>query len=300
VRNIHSYAGHACRIDRARPLLGTIVKIGISGIDEADAYARCDRGFAAVAHIHELMSFHEFESDVSRLNRGASIAPVSIDRHTATVIRLALDIASASDGIFDITVAPKLVDWQLLPAPEGAPAPDPHATWRDIELVDSEHVRFHRPLWIDLGGIAKGYAVDVAIAAMKSDESMQLHVNAGGDLRVAGPDSERVLLQVPGHDARELPMIELAAGSIASSSRRETTQQVLDAGIGPHLHGVKRCAVGANEFASVLAERCVIADALTKVALAAGPDAAPILARFEAQAFLHDQRNGWRTFGYES
>jgi thiamine biosynthesis lipoprotein len=287
---------HAFRVDRARPQLGTIVKIGISGLPADAANAAIDRGFAVIDHIHALMSFHEPSSEVSRLNREASVAPVRVHEHTANVIRTALEVSAASAGIFDITVAPTLVEWGLLPAPPGAPATDPRATWRDIEFVDATRIRFRRPLWIDLGGIAKGYAVDAAIQQMNLGDDVQCHVNAGGDVRVAGPASEQVLLQVPGHAANEVPMIELSSGCIASSSRlqnqREGERQ-------PHVHGVVRCAAGVDRFVSVLAERCIIADALTKVAIAAGAAASDTLKAFRAQALLFDQRNGWQSFGYE-
>jgi thiamine biosynthesis lipoprotein len=288
---------HEFRTDRARPLLGTIVKIGIAGLPATEANAAIDRAFASIAEIHALMSFHEFDSDISRLNREGSIAPVVVHRHTANVIRTALEISAASAGIFDITIAPTLVEWGLLPAPSGAPAADPRATWRDIEFVDATRIRFRRPLWIDLGGIAKGYAVDTAIEQMNLDDTVQRHVNAGGDVRVAGPKSEQILLQVPGHAANEVPMIELSSGCIASSSRIQNPQSPQERQ--PHVHGIERCAAGTDRFVSVLAETCIVADALTKVAIAAGPAAADTLKAFRAQALLFDQRNGWQSFGYE-
>lgn len=295
--NIHRYAEHAFRVDRARPLLGTLVKIGLASA--RDDSIEVDRAFDIIQQIHGLMSFHEPDSDVTRLNRYASIAPVAVHRHTAAVIRLALDISAACDGIFDITIAPTLVDWELLPAPHGAPAPDRLASWRDIEFVDAEHIRFTRPLWIDLGGIAKGYAVDIATEHLFLATGAQCHVNAGGDARVEGPMSEQVLLQVPGHGTETLPVIELASGSIASSSRQSALHSRADIPRQPHVHGVQRCTMGTDRFVSVLAKRCVVADALTKVVLAEGAAATAMLDAFQARALLFDQRNGWQSFGYE-
>lgn len=299
LRNIHSHATDAFRTDRARPLLGTLVKIGVTDPDEDRAQAAVEQAFGSIEALHALMSFHNAHSDVSRLNRYASIAPVAVHRHTAAVIRLSLDISAASEGTFDITIAPLLVQSGLLPAPQGAPAADPRASWRDIEFVDDRHIRFRRPLWIDLGGIAKGYAVDTASEQLSLAEVTQCHVNAGGDLRIEGPMSERVLLQVPDHPPDELPMIELASGSIASSSRLLSLQRGARTPEQPHIHGVQRCPIGRDRFVAVLATRCVIADALTKVVLAEGAAAAATLRAFEAQALLFEQRHGWRTFGYE-
>ncbi len=296
--NIHRYAQNASRANRIQPHLGTFVTIAVEAFDESSAYVAIDAGFAAIAEVHRLMSFHEADSDVSRMNRCAARSEVRIDPRTCEVLRLALEISAASDGLFDITIAPQLVAAGLLPAPN-APTPDPQATWRDIELIGADRVIFKRAAWIDLGGIAKGYAVDHAIERMQLPPQAQCLVNAGGDLRVAGPASERVLLRVPGHDENSVPAIDLEGGSIASSSRLTTEQQTEDFR-GPHIHGIDRRHIGVDDFAAVLAERCVIADALTKVALAGGPDSAPILSRFDATAFTYDPRNGWQRFGYDS
>ena len=297
--NSHGHEESACRIERAQPCLGTLVSISVEAHDAPSTYRIVDTGFAAIAQVHRLMSFHEPESDVSRLNRSASILPVTVHPHTAEVIRLALDISAASDGVFDITIAGKLIESGLLSVPVNAPPPDANATWRDIEFVAPDCIRFRRPTWIDLGGIAKGYAVDQAIERMQLPQQAQRCVNAGGDLRIAGPGRKQVLLRVPGHPSEHVPMVEIASGSIASSSRGATSQQI-EAFKGPHIHGVTRKHVAIDEFASVLAERCVIADALTKVALAGGHDAAPILKRFGATAFLHSPRKGWHCFGYDA
>ena len=60
----------AC-IRRARPLLGTIVQIQVEGLCETDALAALDAAFAEVARVHRCMSFHEADSDLSRIHRAA-------------------------------------------------------------------------------------------------------------------------------------------------------------------------------------------------------------------------------------
>src|SRR6266436_9830230 len=69
-------------IRRARPLLGTCVEIQASGASRADVNAGIDAAFDAVAKVHRLMSFHEPDSDVSRLNQSASSHPVSVEPWT--------------------------------------------------------------------------------------------------------------------------------------------------------------------------------------------------------------------------
>ena len=283
-------------IARARPLLGTQVGVRVEGLSEADAHRAIDEAFAVVARVHSLMSFHESTSDVSTLNRDAARQSVSVSPETYDVICYGQDLAAASLGVFDMTVAPQLVGWGFLPRPVGCPAPDANATWRDLELMGDGKIRFHRPLWIDLGGIAKGYAVDRALEALQALGALQACVNAGGDLRVSGPRSERVLLRtaVPGDT---VPVLEIENGSIASSSGREHLKSHEGREVGPHVHGLRMEAIGTSSFVSVVAEHCIAADALTKVVLASGADSEPLLRARGATAYVHDAGGGWRTIG---
>jgi len=216
--------------------------------------------------------------------------------HPATfeVLHWARRIAEVSDGAFDITVAPKLVGWGLLPAPASRYEPDPTANWRDVELGDDySSVRFRRPLWIDVSGIAKGYAVDRAIERLQHSGARQACVNAGGDLRVIGPEEERVALQLP-MAADALPVLNIENAAVASSSGH--VEQRLHKGemCGPHVDAQCGIAVPTDRFASVVAETCLIADALTKPVLALGADSEDLLREFRALAHFHDPALGWR------
>src|SRR5471032_482473 len=147
---------------RARPWLGTIVDIRVRGLKEKHALRAIEAAFDEIAAVHALMSFHDPESELSLLNRCAAETSTPVGSRTREVLDLALTIARESDGRFDPTVAADLVGWGFLPAPRGGRPPEPGASWRDVQL-EGDLVRFARPLWIDLGGIAKGYAVDRAI-----------------------------------------------------------------------------------------------------------------------------------------
>lgn len=284
-------------IERARPLLGTYVSIRIGGLAESDAHRAIEAGFSEIADIHQLMSFHETGSDVSRLNRDAALRPVAVDSRTFEVLGRSLEIAAASGGVFDVTVAARLVACGFLPHPASNHAPDPAASWRDIELIAPDHIRFHRPLWIDLGGIAKGFAVDRAMARMGLGATIQCCINAGGDLRLAGPEAERILLRGTGATGPEIPIIALENGSLASSSGREAIRSTAGRRAGPHLDWARRRPVGTRSFVSVAAPTCIVADALTKIVLARGDRAAGLLRRFGATAYLHTPRMGWRILG---
>jgi thiamine biosynthesis lipoprotein len=246
---------------------------------ERDCVEVARTGFAAVAAVHRLMSFHEFGSDVDRLNRCALRTPIEIDPLTTQVLKHALDISAASNGAFDITIAGELVARGLLPRPQTSCDAHPGCSWRDIEL-SGNHVQFHRPLWIDLGGIAKGFAVDHAVEKMAVGPDAQLCVDAGGDLRLQGSGTHTVRLRVPSDDEHIPILVVHHAISVASSSGLN--------GEGAHLHGASRTTMGERSFVTVLSEQCMFADALTKVAMAMKGDSHRVLCEFGATALIYE------------
>jgi thiamine biosynthesis lipoprotein len=282
-------------IKRAQPWLGTLVTIRVEGIRVSRAHRAIDAAFAEVATVHRLMSFHREESDVSRLNRWAVHGPVAVHPYTFEVLQWALKLSSRSGGCFDISVGAQLVAWQFLPRPPGGPC-DPRASWRDIELRLEGHVVFHRPLWIDLGGIAKGYAVDRASEILRSWGAHRSTVNAGGDIRVNGKRAERIALDI-GSPADVLPILELREGSVASSTGQRHRRRHRGHLLGPHVHGVLRSPLPTDRFVCVVAGRCVVADSLTKVALAEGANSKKLLQQFGASAHVYDAQRGWEHLG---
>ena len=284
-------------VRRCRPLLGTFVEIAATHASTRQAHRAVDAAFDEVALVHRRMSFHDPESDVSRLNREALDHAVAVHPATLDVLRWARTIAEGSDGCFDVTVAAELVRRGILPRPWSRREPCPDGSWRDVELLDDGRVRFHRPLWIDLGGIAKGYAVDRATERLGALGATQACVNAGGDLRVMGSATERVRLRPVAASDWPAAVVELANGSLASSGGVVGKRHDLERFPGLHVPGAHRRLAGSRTFACVMADRCVIADALTKVVLGTRSRGAVLLRQYGATAHLYTKRNGWHTVG---
>ena len=282
------------QIERARPLLGTTVSMRVHGLSESDANRAIDEAFGEIALVHRLMSFQQAESDVSRLNREAAVRTQDVHPATFEVLYWAREIAEASVGCFDITVADKLVEWGMLPAPDSRHPPDPQADWRDIELGEDYGVRFRRPLWIDLSGIAKGYAVDRAIERLQRHGAVQACVNAGGDLRIYGPHAEAIALRHEKPASEGIPVLEIENAAVASSGGDIERRGHEGEMAGPHVDGRDGRAIPMGRFASVVAESCLIADALTKPVLILQEASGALLRRFGASAHLCDATCGWR------
>src|SRR5262245_42143107 len=92
---------------RARPLLGTFVDIAVAGAPRDVLDAEVESAFEVVAEVHRLMSAHDPESDVGRLNRSAAARAVSVHPWTYQVLEAALELHRRSVGIFDVAVAPE-------------------------------------------------------------------------------------------------------------------------------------------------------------------------------------------------
>ena len=245
-------------IRRARPWLGTIVEIG------ADNLAAVEAGFAAIAHVHARMSFHEATSDLAALRQAKTGVAVEVDPETVAVLRLAEDIHQQSAGLFDVTIGRQLVASGFLPRVGGAPLTRYTGDATHIQIIDNTHVRTHRSVLIDLGGIAKGHAVDLAVRAMRAGGAAHGIVNAGGDLRVFGPESERIWLR--GADGALRSAFDVCETAVASSSNLLFRRSLRGAAQTPHI-GRGRKAVVTDQAVTVLAPLCAVADALTKIAI---------------------------------
>jgi FAD:protein FMN transferase len=258
------------QVQRARPLLGTLVRItAAAAVPAVELHAAVTNAFTEIALVHSLMSWHDPGSELSRINRLAALEPQPLHAHTRTVLAAALDIARRSEGAFDPTVA------------GAGRSPGDRASWRDIELL-GEYVRFRRPLWVDLGGIAKGYAVDLALQCLARLGVSQCVVNAGGDLRVAGPREHRVAIRHPLHAHAHAHELGLRNEALATSSAFESRYQTPAGAVCALVDPATGAAYARQDSVSVRALTCMTADALTKVALFAPPAVAAAV--FEACA----------------
>ena len=271
---------------RAQPWLGTLVEITIAdALGDAELISSFNHAFARVADVHRLMSFHDPESDVSRINRAAIGEPVEIHAHTYAVIRCALAMAAATGGIFDVTCAPKLVEWGYLPMPAGD-LPEHVPGGSALVLQDGYRIKKTSAACIDLGGIAKGYAVDLALAALQQSGIRSACVNAGGDLRAFGDIAYPVVIRHPLNPHAAGLQTELREQALATSGTYFTRKRIDGRECSALVNGANSQAVNASFSASIRAPTCMLADALTKVVMASADARHPVLERFGAAASI--------------
>jgi thiamine biosynthesis lipoprotein len=274
---------HSKLMRRCRPMLGTFVEISASGLEEAGLNSAISAAFAAIENIQNRMSAHDANSELSLLNREAASRPVTVSRETFAMLRRAEQLAAESGGAFDCAMAPMLARWKYLPASLKRKNP---GGWRDVLLLRGRKVHFRQPLALDLGGIAKGFAVDRAIAVLQRHRAVSALVNAGGDLRVFGAQPSTIRLRHPLQPRMFANEIEIHNSAFATSSPCFTEKRWRGGRVSHLADPLRQRAITGAISVSVRAKECWLADALTKVVLNAPDRAQHLLAKHQAEAFV--------------
>jgi len=270
--------------------LGTIVEISVSGdVSKLDLAHAIDNAFTAIEHVQALMSYHDPDSDVSRLNRFAARAPVPIDPQTHFVLSAALELFKRSKGSFDVAIAPVLTRWRYLPRRYDMPGGrSPRGTSASIELLPHCAVRFHKPLGIDLGGIAKGYAVDCAVAVLQAQGVSQGLVNAGGDLRAFGLEPQPIVVRHPTLPEAFVSLPSLTDAALATSAGYFSAKRWRGQRVSPLVNPLTEKPCAPDRSVSVRASTCLLADALCKIVSLDNFQAEALLERYEAESWILD------------
>lgn len=231
-------------------------------------------GFSEIRRIDGLMSLHRTDSELSRVN-ARQIAQVSEDLFK--VLAKAQEISERTEGSFDITIRPLAHLWGFiwkeyrLPTAAELAATLPRVNYRLVQLDRGRRtVRFLREgVSLDLGAIAKGYAVDCALEKLRSLGVTNAMVRAGGDLRVLG--EWEVQLEDPQKRGRR-ETIRLRDAAISTSGDYENYfeiagkrySHILDPRTGLPVEGIAAC--------TVIAPTCMEADGLATALFVYGPE----------------------------
>ncbi|MGB5473583.1 MAG: FAD:protein FMN transferase [Gammaproteobacteria bacterium] len=173
-------------------IMGTAVNVELWHDDEHQGRSLIDAAMDEMRRIDQLMSSYKAESELSRVNAESATQAVIVSTELFALIEQALRYSDITDGAFDITYASagQYYDYRTgrKPDDQQLAAALPAISYRHV-ILDKTHssVRFTQPgVRIDLGGIAKGYAVDRCIAMLQAAGISNALVTAGGDTRVIG------------------------------------------------------------------------------------------------------------------
>ncbi|OYY57210.1 MAG: ApbE family lipoprotein [Polynucleobacter sp. 24-46-87] len=264
---------------RCKPLLGTYVEIACDDGNENDLTV--EAAFNAIETVQSLMGFHNLQSELSRINRKAHREFIAIHPWTAKVLAVAQEMHQRSGGLFNCGIGQHLIEKGLLP----------QSTWmkqqqfggiENIHFIAPCIVQSSVPICLDLGGIAKGFAVDVAVQALQEAGIQSGCVNAGGDMRVFGASPQSIHIRNPSNPSQCISLGQLQDGAIATSALYFTEQDYISKSF--MINPLTSQSMDFSGSYSVIAPECIYADALTKVISLSGDVLHPCLEQFSAQA----------------
>jgi len=262
-------------VRRTIPVMGSIAEIAVLHDDERFAHAAIDAAVERLHWVDRTMTRFDVSSDVGRANLLAAHEPVPIRAETAAVLMAGIQWASWSEGSFDPCLGKSTQLWNVA-ARETPPAVAEFSQLANRRLYEKLEVgrsngrhivRFHqKDLALDLGGIAKGHAVDLAVNALREAGITDGLVNAGGDLYALGHAEDggpwEAGIRSPTDPSALLTTVSITDRAIATSGDYEA---YFDYG-GRRFHHILDPTTGeprrtAAHTVTVAADTCMAADA---------------------------------------
>ncbi|MEO5925054.1 MAG: FAD:protein FMN transferase [Bryobacteraceae bacterium] len=279
---------------RTEAVMGTLVTIDVTAPEDA-----LDRAFGWFHEVESCCSRFRASSELMQLHAGAPTAASPI---LFEAVQFALRVAEESGGAFDPTVGHRMAargfNREHRTGETVAPVmADDDVSYRDVELdAEARTIFLRRPLTLDLGGVAKGLAVDAA--ARELEPFQNFAIDAGGDLYLGGrnPQGEpwTVGIRHPRNDGELMDRLQISNQAVCTSGDYERGEHILD----PRTAAASR----ATASATVVAPGAMLADALATAAFVLGPEdgiafltrmgvegliVTPDLQRFETRGLCH-------------
>lgn len=262
-------------VRRTVPVMGTFAEVAVLHRDPRLARVAIEAAITELRRVEVTMTRFSRTSDIGRANAGAARRPVAVSGETAFVVDEALAWARASGGAFDPAIGGAVALWDVgnrsaPPDEADVQAFAARRLYRHVEVGrdgGAAVLAYAAPeVHLDLGGIAKGHAVDCAADALRRWGVDSALVNVGGDLYAIGtaPDGDawRVGIQDPADDRRTIATVRIADAAVATSGSYQQFFRYRGQRY-HHLLDPATAAPRATPVASltVRADRCIDADA---------------------------------------
>jgi thiamine biosynthesis lipoprotein len=262
-------------------LMGTVLTVEVIGHGENDQ-RRAERANAAARaigwfqHVEDCCSRFDPCSELRRISERIGV-PIAVSVTTLEIVRFALALADETGGAFDPTVGYAMVErgfdrhYRTGEAVEGIRAAP--ASYRDVEIdAANATITLHRPLQLDLGAVAKGFAID--LAARELSPLVDFAINAGGDLFLSGHNAAEADWSVGiRHPRDEHTLLDtICVSNVAVCTSGDYERRSSHEGVSHHILD-PRSGASADAVASVtvIAPLAIVADGLATAAFVLGP-----------------------------
>jgi thiamine biosynthesis lipoprotein len=270
---------------KSEPLMDTLVTVTVAANSADQASKAIQSAFSTIGTFGDRINFFSASSELSDINRNAGIRPVKVSPDTFDVIGQAVYVSQKSGGAFDATVGPETSLWdfhkKIKPTDEQIRKNLHLVNYRNIVIDKEKSTVFLRKkgMLLDLGGIAKGYAADLAVADLKRNGITAGIVANAGDIRVFGrkPDGSpwNVGIENPRHESDSdeiIAKVKLADRAISTSG---DYQRYFILG-GRRYHHLIDPATGYPAYGcrsvSIITDRGVFTDAFATAVFVLGPE----------------------------
>ena len=271
-------------VKRSQMLMGTVVFVTAVGADERIAQRAAKAGLDEIRRLEELLSTWIPTSELSQVNAAAGRESIQVSQETFEVLTQSLEVAKLTQGGFNIALGPAVNAWNVSGEGQVPRQEDLEALRPQIELSNLQLDEITRSVWlrrpgmsIDVGGIGKGYAADLAAKVMRTTGATAGVVALSGDIKTFGrmPDTQRFVfgIQHPRKEQGEvLGRIELEDEAVSTAG--DYQRYFIKDGVRFHhildpktLHPARGC-----QSVTVIAKDGVMADGLDTGIFVMGPD----------------------------
>ena len=262
--------------------MGTRIRIVLyaHGPDHADRAAR--EAYAVFSKVDARMSDYKPDSELSRLSRASGAVPRAISEPLFTVLAAAQRIARQTGGGFDVTVGPVVRLWRearkkrALPDPQAIRRAKERVGWRHLVLdAEGRTARLEKEnMLLDLGGIAKGYACDEALRALRREGVTRAFIDAGGGMALGDPPPDRAGWRIQVADRQDL-VLEISNCGVATSGDTEQFVQIDGVRYSHIVDPATGVGLTDRSMVTVIAPDGITADALATAVSVMGPERGP-------------------------
>jgi len=225
----------AIKYQEARRLMWAQFEIVAFGSDRARLSAAAAAAFEEIERLDNQMSNYSDTSELTYINRNAARQEVIVEKELFEFLKTSIEYSKKTDGAFDITVGPLMRAWGFFDSKGRVPGTDElrsvmdRVGYKHVVFDDRRHtIRFDRDgVELDLGGIAKGYAVDRAAEILKTSGVSSAFITCGSSIRAIGDAEGQAGWRVEVTDAtnrgRHLESLDIKDQAISTSACREKT-----------------------------------------------------------------------------
>ncbi len=289
-------------VRKTEQIMGTDVTITVAAKSEEEGGAAIDAGMAELRRLDAMMSLYKDTSEITAVNRAAGMHPVHVSPEMVEITERAIEASRLSEGVFDVTIGPLVVLWQMrlkagtIPTDEEIQKVRPLVNYRNIVIDKKASTIFLKRtgMIMDLGGM-KGYMADRAADVVEKRGIKNALIAVAGDIRALGHRDDgkpwQIGVQHPREPDKLMAVLDLSDRSVSTSGdyerytiiHKKRYHHIIDPRTGKPSKGVVS--------ATLIGGRGALIDPLAKAPFILGPEEGlKIIRKTGAEAIIVDDQ----------